>query len=407
MLKNKEIKKLFFTCFILFILAIILCILFSILSFNIYKNELIKNNSKLIGTILENHPNLEKEVIDSLVDNEEKTEYGLSVLQKYGLDDSKYLDYFADNNSLKVNLIIYNIVFTVLILTTFFVICFIFIKKQYQTLNHIDKYMNNILHGDYSLDIRDYCEGDISNLKNDIYKMTVKLKEQNNLLLISKKNLEETLADISHQIKTPLTSMYVINDILIDNELDSKERKEFLTKNKNQLERIEWLVTSLLKISRLDNGSIKLQRDTINIDDLINTAIYPIKILAELKNIDIIFKSVNYNYELDFNWTCEALTNILKNACEHTNNNGKIIIDVKDNPLYLNIIIKDNGVGIKKEDLAHIFERFYKGSQNKDSIGIGLNLSKKIINLQNGEIDCKSTINVGTTFDIKFYKKII
>ena len=129
--------------------------------------------------------------------------------------------------------------------------------------------------------------------------------------------------------------------------------------------------------------------------------------MAELKNISIETNIETTNFYLDFNWTLEALTNILKNACEHTNNNGSIKIEVNENPLYLNIKIIDNGVGISESDKKHIFDRFYKGKTNKDSIGIGLNMAKKIINLQNGEIECISKINEGTTFDIKFYKKVI
>ena len=129
--------------------------------------------------------------------------------------------------------------------------------------------------------------------------------------------------------------------------------------------------------------------------------------MAELKNILIETNIETTNFYLDFNWTLESLTNILKNACEHTNNNGSIKIEVNENPLYLNIKIIDNGVGISESDKKHIFDRFYKGKTNKDSIGIGLNMAKKIINLQNGEIECISKINEGTTFDIKFYKKVI
>lgn len=408
MIKNSEVKRLFFINILIIGLAILLCILFSIKSFELYKLELIKNNSNLIGNLIINHPELETEIINGLMQNNDiNSDYGLKILNKYGLDDSEYLDYLSYNNALKNKVILYNIIFILFISLSFFITYYIFLRHQYKTIKNIDKYMNNILNNNYSLDIVDYKEGDLSNLKNDIYKMTIKLKEQNELALKDKKNLAETLDDISHQIRTPLTSMYVINDILSDNELDKNSQKEFLNKNRNQLERIEWLVTTLLKISRLESGTVSLKKEKININELILKSIEPIKILAELKNIKIEIKSeCNYGY-LDFNWTVEALINILKNACEHTNNNGQILIEALDNPLYLNIKISDNGIGISEEDQKHIFERFYKGTHNKDSIGIGLNMAKKIINLQNGTIECISHIDVGTTFDIKFYKKEI
>lgn len=407
MFKNKEVKKILFLNLIYFFIIIIIGLVLSLYSFNLYKKNLIRNNSILVGNILKNHPELEEEVINELILNSDTYDYGTEILNKYGLDDPKYLDYLKVNNELKQNIILTNVLFIIILFILISITYLIFIKNQYRKINKIDKYMNKILNNDYSLDIRDYVEGDISTLKNDIYKMTIKLKEQTELSIKDKKYLEETLADISHQIKTPLTSMYVINDILSDNDLDKKSQIEFLNKNRNQLERIEWLVTTLLKISRLDSGMVTLKRDNINIKDLINKTIEPIKIMAELKNILIETNIETTNFYLDFNWTLESLTNILKNACEHTNNNGSIKIEVNENPLYLNIKIIDNGVGISESDKKHIFDRFYKGKTNKDSIGIGLNMAKKIINLQNGEIECISKINEGTTFDIKFYKKVI
>ena len=407
MFKNREVKKILFLNLIYFFIIIIIGLVLSLYSFNLYKKNLIRNNSILVGNILKNHPELEEEVINELVLNSDTYDYGAEILNKYGLDDPKYFDYLKVNNELKQNIILTNILFIIILFMLVSITYLIFIKNQYRKINKIDKYMNKILNNDYSLDIRDYVEGDISTLKNDVYKMTIKLKEQTELSIKDKKYLEETLADISHQIKTPLTSMYVINDILSDNDLDKKSQIEFLNKNRNQLERIEWLVTTLLKISRLDSGMVTLKRDNINIDNLINKTIEPIKIMAELKNISIETNIETTNFYLDFNWTLEALTNILKNACEHTNNNGSIKIEVNENPLYLNIKIIDNGVGISESDKKHIFDRFYKGKTNKDSIGIGLNMAKKIINLQNGEIECISKINEGTTFDIKFYKKVI
>lgn len=407
MFKNREVKKILFLNLIYFFIIIIIGLVLSFYSFNLYKKNLIRNNSILVGNILKNHPELEEEVINELILNSDTYDYGTEILNKYGLDDPKYFDYLKVNNELKQNIFLTNILFIIILFMLVSITYLIFIKNQYRKINKIDKYMNKILNNDYSLDIRDYVEGDISTLKNDVYKMTIKLKEQTELSIKDKKYLEETLADISHQIKTPLTSMYVINDILSDNNLDKKSQIEFLNKNRNQLERIEWLVTTLLKISRLDSGMVTLKRDNINIEDLINKTIEPIKIMAELKNISIETNIETTNFYLDFNWTLEALTNILKNACEHTNNNGSIKIEVNENPLYLNIKIIDNGVGISESDKKHIFDRFYKGKTNKDSIGIGLNMAKKIINLQNGEIECISKINEGTTFDIKFYKKVI
>lgn len=278
--------------------------------------------------------------------------------------------------------------------------------KQSKKIKDLSIYMNNILNNNYSLDIRDYEEGDLSNLKNDIYKMTVKLKEQSDLSLKDKKYLEEVLSDISHQLKTPLTSMYVINDVLLTSKtIEEKKKNEFLKKNRKELERIEWLVTTLLKMSRLDSGSETLKINEVELGALMKKVLEPLEIPIELKG-----QTLNLEYDskiklnIDIHWTAEALINILKNAHEHTEEKGTITIISKDTPIYTEIEFRDNGSGIRKEDLPHIFERFYKGKENKESIGIGLHMAKKIINLEKGEIKAFSN-KEGTTFNIKFYKQ--
>lgn len=300
----------------------------------------------------------------------------------------------------------------ILLVTIFYLITIIItwyhLYKKNKKIKNLSTYMNNILNNNYSLDIRDYEEGNLSNLKNDIYKMTVKLKEQSDLSQKEKKYLEEVLSDISHQLKTPLTSMYVINDVLLsDKKIDDSKKQEFLIKNRKELERIEWLVTSLLKMSRLDSGSEKIIPKETKLDDLIKKTVTPLEIPIELKNQHLILDyDKNIKLNIDLNWTTEALINILKNAHEHTKENGTIQIKVKDTVIYTEIEIIDTGEGISTTDLPHIFERFYKGKTNKESIGIGLNMAKKIINLEKGDIKVISNSN-GTTFNIKFYKQII
>lgn len=391
MIKNKEIKKLILVEMIFLIIIIIFSIFIANIINNNYKQEIINNNSYIVGSLIEKHPELEDDIIASII-LKENYELGNSILEKYQLNNVDYINY---NNNYLI------LILAIAIYLGLLFINFIFIYNMYQKIKKIDQYMNNILNDDYSLNIKEYCEGDISNLKNDVYKMTVKLKEQSELLTKDKKYLEETLEDISHQIKTPLTSMYMINDILTS-EKNERIRKEFLIKNKNQIERIEWLVISLLKLSKLDSGTVKLKKEKIKVKDLVNKAIEPIKVSLDLKSIDLDLNLSNDTVLVDINWTKEALLNIIKNACEHTKD--KITITSKNNPLYLEIRITDNGKGIAKKDLKHIFERFYKGSDNKDSIGIGLNMSKKIINLQQGIIEVETKENIGSTFIIKLYK---
>ena len=380
-------KKYFIVNFIAILIIILFYFLISNIINNSYEQKIIDNDSYLIGNLLTKYPNLKEDIISSYL-IKDNYEIGDNLIKEYNLITIK-------NNNIII--LLYCLISALLL----FIINFIYIRNIYKKIGKIDKYMNNILNDDYSINIKDYCEGDISNLKNDIYKMTIKLKEQSELLIKEKKYLEETLQDISHQIKTPLTSMYMINDILT-NESNENIKKEFLIKNKNQIERIEWLVTSLLKLSRLESGTIKLKKEKINLKELIDKAIEPINVLLELKNIKLTKNIEDVNLDVDINWTVEALLNIIKNACEHTKDEIEIIGST--NPLYTEIKIIDNGVGISKKDIKHIFERFYKGNHNKESIGIGLNMSKKIINLQNGLIEVSSKEGVGSTFIIKLYK---
>ena len=380
-------KKYFVVNFIAILIIALFYFLISNVINNSYKQKIIDNESYLIGNLLNKYPNLKEDIISSYL-IKDNYEIGNNLINEYNLITVK-------NNNIII--LIYCLISALLL----FIINFIYIKSIYKKIAKIDKYMNNILNDDYSINIKDYCEGDISNLKNDIYKMTIKLKEQSELLIKEKKYLEETLQDISHQIKTPLTSMYMINDILT-NEKDENIKKEFLIKNKNQIERIEWLVTSLLKLSRLESGTVKLKKEKINLKELIDKSIEPINVLLELRNIKLTKNIIDVNLVVDINWTVEALLNVIKNACEHTVD--KIEIVGSTNPLYTEIKIIDNGSGISKKDIKHIFERFYKGNHNKESIGIGLNMSKKIINLQNGLIEVESKEGVGSTFIIKLYK---
>ena len=405
MLKNKEVRELILIEIIVLIIGIISILLLNKYSYETYKEAIIENNLYIIDSIISKYPELENEVIDGIINHNISESESYEILNKYGLDRLDTVDYLNNNSYINKTIRKYNIIYISILIIIVFSILIIYINKIYNKIRKLSIYANDILNNKYNMDIREYSEGDISNLKNDLYKMTIKLKEQNELSLKDKIYLQDTLSDISHQLKTPLTSMYVINELLYDDKLDKSLKKELLNKSKKGLERIEWLITSLLKMSRLDSGSEKLILERVKLINIINKTIEPIRIPLELKNINLnVSCSNDIKVNVDVNWTTEALINILKNAMEHTLENGNINIVCSDNPLYTMISISDDGCGISKKDLPHIFERFYKGMGNKESIGIGLNMSKKIIESENGNISVKSKENEGTTFIIKLFK---
>ena len=398
----KQNKKYIILSIMFFVIIMTTNIIISLNIYDDYNKKETNDKYLVIGNIINSNNDKDKLILGYL--HNQNIDIGKNYLNDnitLNINNQIY------NHNLKRNLIIYSASSTFICYILFMILIILYKKSQDKKINEISNYMNSVLNGNYSLDIRNYEEGRLSILKNDIYKITVKLKEQTDMAINEKNNLEMILSDISHQIKTPLTSMYVINDLLKSDKLSKKEKIEFLNKNESQLERIEWLVTSLLKLSRLDNGFVKLKKEKVEVAKLIDNCLNPLLIPIELKNQNVVKQIDNFEIDIDFNWFSEAIINILKNAHEHTNAFGTIKIETSDNSMYSSIIISDNGTGISKQDLPHIFERFYKGDNQKESIGIGLNMAKKIIDLSGGEINVLSTPSEGTTFIIKIYKNII
>ncbi len=290
---------------------------------------------------------------------------------------------------------------------TLMVINMLYSIYRYQKIKELADYLVRIQNGNRTLDLGDNVEGELSILKNEIYKLSLKLQSQAELLLRDKTYLADSLSDISHQLKTPLTSMRMMVDLLEQDSLPLEKREEFVRNISTGLERMEWLVQALLKLSKLDADAVTFKNTSIEVDSLIKKAVEPLLISMEMRNITLNIRPIKETIRIigDFHWLAEAFTNIIKNCIEHTKPNGSITISYNDNNLYTKIDIEDTGVGIAKEDLPHIFQRFYKGKNAKsDSVGIGLALSKQIITRQKGNIEVSSTIGVGTRFEIRIYR---
>ena len=276
--------------------------------------------------------------------------------------------------------------------------------KRYQRLSSLADDINQVLHGDSSIDFDSYSEGELSILHSEIYKMTVRLREQQQKLINDKKYLADSLADISHQIRTPLTSINLLVERLSASGLTDECRHQLTNELYELLDRIDWLITTLLKISKLDAGTVQFNKETVSLETLINKSCTPLLIPIELRGQELIIRAEG-NFYGDPAWTSEAVGNIVKNCMEHTPDGGKIEIEAAENALYSEIIIKDNGTGISPEDLPHIFERFYKGKDSDGkSFGIGLALSRMIIAGQKGTVKAENRKNTGAMFTLRFYK---
>ena len=280
-------------------------------------------------------------------------------------------------------------------------------KRRYKNLNDLNDYLSLVCKGIYDMNIDDNTEGELSILKNNLYKVITLLQSQNEYLKNDKLYLADSIADISHQLKTPLTSMMVMCELL-ENEENPDKRREFVTIINNQLSKMKWLITNILKISKLDADATEFKRDEVSISKVLDDSLKPFALTAELKNIIIENKSNDFVFNGDENWTAEAVSNIVKNCLEHTNDGGKITIASDSTNLYNKLTISDNGCGIAEEDLPHIFERFYHGkNSSKDSVGIGLALAKTIFEKENASVTVESEQGKGSAFEIIFYKSVV
>lgn len=297
-----------------------------------------------------------------------------------------------------------------LILSVCLIIITIFLLTEYYRYRKLQKLstdLDNLLISGIPLPIIEYNEGELSILANQIQKITLLLKESAEAVQADKKYLADSLADISHQLRTPLTAMNLTASMLRNPDLSTEKRIELSKELRNLLIRTDWLVETLLKISKLDAGTVKLLQNPVRVADLISRAAAPLAIPMDLRDHRLVVCCKDEAFAGDLVWTAEALGNILKNCSEHTPAGGTITITAIETALYTQIEVKDTGPGFAPKDIPHLFERFYKGSNaSENSYGIGLALARTVITAQNGTLQAMNGES-GAKFVIKFYKQVI
>ena len=408
-LKNKNIKYLILP---MVILTIVTSILITIQTYNQYKKVTITANKKIadiIGIMMQQEPEIDTRKIIEILNsqqNSEKYQEGQAELEKYGIDINETNSILLVQKQMKQNLIS-NIILIIIFNILWMIITFTYLKKRDRKIKQITEYINEIKNRKYDLDINENSEDELSNLKNELYKITVMLREESEISKKDKENIKMSVEDISHQLKTPLTSITIMLDNLKDNpNMDENTKQKFIFEISKQVDWINWLVISMLKLSKLDANVVQFYPEEIEVKKLIGEIIKNLEIPIEIKNQNIIIKGdESTTFKGDYKWQQEAITNIIKNCIEHNIDSGTIYISYEENTLFTKITIKDEGEGVSKEDLKHIFKRFYKGqNSSENSVGIGLALAKNIIEKNNGMISCKSELNKGTEFVIKYMK---
>ena len=407
MLRNQEFKSIIKKASILGLVFLIIGLFLLNIGLDRINKKIISRDSAIVGNLIEEYPESKESIISGITKKTKKEdiEKGREILDQYGYNKniSKSVQPLLSNTSnlMVIYFIIYLLIFVVILLS---VIYFEY-RKIYKKVNRLSEASERVMQGEFSVFLEEDDEGDFSILNHHFNQMSDRLKNSLDSLQNEKIYLKDTISDISHQLKTPLSSLIILNDILLDDkELDEELKLEFLERTHSQLDRMEWLILNLLKLARIEAGSIDFKEEIVSSKEVVSIAINTLTPLIEDERVQI-EGNLNSQFTGDKDWTVEALINLIKNAIEH--GRGKVWIFLEESPLFTSIIVKDNGEGISDKDLANIFQRFYKGrdSVKPNSIGIGLNLSKSIIEAQGGTISVDSKRDAGTRFTIRFLKK--
>ncbi|MEY9974320.1 signal transduction histidine kinase [Lysinibacillus sp. RC46] len=411
MIKNTEIKGYMIIMFALFFLFIIYQYMTHQLFYDHLKSDSITTWGEITARLVEQNPENEAEIMKVLTsnssDSNEYQEKGREIFKQYGLYEDLETELFPllNNNIFSHNQSIFLglIIFGCLLFLANYIQYTIFFNKIKQLTSTAKK----IIEGDYSVTINENKEGDIAKLVISLRSMKDIIRKSMSDLLEEKKFLGQVLQDISHQLKTPLSTISIYNELLLNEDLPRQQQVQLLQNNEVQISRMNVLIQNLLKVAKIDARAITFDKEPLNLVETIHEVLNRLENMINEKDLLIDWDEpeeiVVFHDKL---WMQEALVNLLKNAIEHSKNGDKITLQLKDTPIYTELVIQDFGEGIAVEELPHIFNRFYKASSSKkhDSTGIGLALTKAIIEAHQALIKVESEKNAYTKFTISFIK---
>lgn len=409
-MNDSLVKKTIAVGIVAVLFASILTVICTRLNYNTYVEE---NNKALLRmvTLMLDESGYGKDEIVQMMENRddiELEEESINIIESYGYTEDT--EFFLDKNEENLNNnIIKNLMVVDVCVIGAMIICYLYLAKRQKKVNELIHYLQQLQDKNYVLKIDENEEEELSNLQNELYKIMILLKEQAEQSMLDKQTVKNNIVDISHQLKTPLTSTSIMIDNIMEYpEMDEETKGIFLANIRDQMTHMEVLVQNLLKLSRFDANVVEFKKEPMKVENLIEDAVRKNRILIEQKKIEVtVCGSEAVTLIGDFTWQSEAVSNIIKNAVEHSYQNGKIEITFSENNFVIIIKIRDYGTGIKKENLKKIFTRFYKASDAEaSSIGVGLNLAQTIVEKNNGNIRVYANEGEGVTFEIRYMKNI-
>jgi len=371
----------------------------------------------LIGLLREKLPEVsDAEIMKYVkqgVGDEQLKKTGSELMQRFGYDEY----YFSKNqNRMVVRLIIFNVGVVFIAGCGALTLYFLHRRKVHREVEELEAYFTELNRGSYDLQLEHSMEGDLSILQSEIFKVTQLLRTSAEESKAKSEDLSRWLADISHQLKTPIASIRINLDNMLDEpDMPPDLQHVFLKECSMQLEWVSSLVQTLLKLARIDAGTVILKREEMDLLAVAREAEEKLGILSEIAEVKIVWESEPNGDEIDPSelpavpmmgdaaWQLEAVSNILKNCIEHSTAGSKVFLSIRDTTVFKELVIRDMGEGIPEEDLPHIFERFYRAKNAKrESVGIGLSLAASVIREGGGRISAVSEPGKGSTFTIRY-----